>query len=222
MPVLIQGGGGKPTVLFERVELTGFYLIRAYHSAKLIPESPDSEAGHIARLENSILTVMWSTLALEAGANSIAEDMIPTTDFKDFDKCRKKFNKVPGISSVVWKWHLLFKHGPKLDLPLDAPVLANAEKLVQLRHRLTHYSAQEASRKYYYDSPKPQVGPDGRMMMVSLWSADTPPTKVEPSLIESALSDNPAQHYMVARQLFLVWELTNGRDGSVLKEIPSL
>lgn len=71
MGIVMQSGGGKPTVQFQRKSLTGFYLNCARKSVGIGDEKGQIEK----RLECSIMTILWATLAIESGANESAEDL---------------------------------------------------------------------------------------------------------------------------------------------------
>jgi hypothetical protein len=214
MPVIFESGSDGPTIRYQSVPLTGLYLRSARKSAVAAlatAERPDSLE---QRIEFAILAVLWSTLALEAGANERAEDVFPPSNLDDFDRCRKSFRKPANVSRTIWKWHKLFADGPKVTIPLSEPLLVAAEALVQTRHRLSHYQPQRASRKIHYQPPPPIKMPDGAYHGV-IWSAEMPPVKVEPSLVESELlGDKPKEHFLAAWRVFRQWEVSNGRDGA--------
>lgn len=224
MGLIMKGGGNEPTIVYQRVPLTGLYLHCAYMAAKFAIATPD-EAKHIEQqIEQRILTILWSTLALEAGANEFVENLISNDkDLKDFDLCRKKYKKPPAISRTIWKWKLLFKLGPHVEIALSESFLVDAEKLVQTRHLLSHYKPQDTSRKVYYHPNPPVKTKDGGYYGV-MWDANTIPAKVESSSVErEVLNQSPSQFYMTSRNVFLQWELKNGRDGTDLaKAIPIL
>jgi hypothetical protein len=174
------------------------------------------------RLELSIMTILWATLALEAGATETAEDIISASDLTIFDQCRKQYKKPDKISKTVWKWHWLFKAGPKVEIPPTDPFFVAAEELIQLRHLLTHYKPQNTARKLYYQPTPPVLKEDGYSHSTA-WSVDMHPTRVEPSLVESLLNQSASKHYMAAREVFFQWELKNGRDETEIdKAFPKL
>ena len=200
MPLIMEFGAGGPTIRYNTVQLTGFYLRCARKSAVAVlgAEEPSDEV-----LESAILTVIWGTLALEAGAHQFAEDVFPRETLTEFNFCRKSFHKVGGGSQTVWKWHKLFAAGPKADIPLSDPIFVAAERLVQARHGLSHYQPQTAAQKVYFQ-PKPPVA----------WSAFLQPARVEPSLVEKELlGDKPREHFRAAWTVFHRWELACGRNG---------
>lgn len=211
MPVIMEGRLGQPLVRYDRFPLTAFYLHRAYDFAKAVSAAP--EPGDVAddgRLQKAIAVILWSALALEAGANEFAEDVIPSGDLGDFDHARKGYHSPKGISRTIWKWHVLFKTGPKALIPLADPVLANAETLVQVRHQLSHYKPQDTARKIHYEA-KPGVDENGRAWNV-MWDFTQKPIRIEPSLLERQVLTDPARHFRATRALFLAWALKNGGD----------
>jgi hypothetical protein len=214
MGIVMQSGGGKPTVHFQRVSLTGFYLECARKSAEEALGMIDEKEQIEKRLELSIMTILWATLALEAGANEKAEDIISAANLTIFDQCRKQYKKPDKLSKTAWKWHWLFKVGPKVEIPPSDPPFVAAEELIQLRHSLTHYKPQDVARKVYFEPTPPVLKEDG-FYHSSVWSIDMKPSKIEPSLVEAAVLHQPAaKHYMAAREVFFQWELKNGRDGT--------
>lgn len=223
MGVVMQGGGTQPTVCYQRIKLTGLYLRCARKSAQRAVEIADIPEQREECLEHTIQTILWSVLSLEAGVNEFAEDVIAVSDLEDFDQCRKRFHKPKNISKTIWKWHLLFKLGPKQDVPLTDPILHKAEMLVQTRHHLAHYRPQETSRKLHFHPGPAEPQEDGKVFQV-MWHAGMVPTTIEPALVEQELlGDKPKQHFLAARDVFLQWELNNGGDGSSLAEaIPGL
>lgn len=203
MGVVMQGGGNQPTVSYQRIKLTALYLRCARKSAQRAIEIADIPEQIDEYLEYSIQTILWSVLSLEAGVNELAEDVIAVSDLGDFDRCRKKFHNAGNVSRTIWKWHLLFKLGPKQDVPLSDPALQKAEMLVQTRHHLAHYRPQETSRKLYFHPGPAEPQKDGKVFQV-MWHAGMEPTKIEPSLVEQELlGDKPKQHFLAARDVFL-------------------
>lgn len=224
MGLIMKGGGNQPTILYERVPLTVFYLNCAYKAAKSALVALDKPKQIEQQIEERVLTILWSTLALEAGANEFIENLISDDkEIKDFDLCRNKYKRPAAISRTIWKWKLLFKLGCHAEITLSEPFLVDAEKLVQTRHLLSHYKPQDTSRKFYYN-PNPPIKTVSGGYFGVMWYATTVLDKVEPSSIEkTVLNQSPNNFFMAARSVFLEWELKNGRDGSDLnKAIPSL
>jgi len=223
MPVIMQSQGDGPTIQYRRIQLTGLYLRSARKAAATALSISDSNENLDERVELGILAVIWSTLALEAGANQFAEDVFSKHNLNDFDKCKKLFQKPPHISKIVWKWHKLFAEGPKVPIDLSDLLLVEAERLVQLRHKLSHYRPQDASQKLYYQPTPPVKQPNG-MFSREMWNAGMKPIKVEPSLVEKELVANKSrENYLAAWNVFNRWELAYGRGSSNLQEnIPSL
>lgn len=202
MPLRMKFGGGGPTVWYNTVQLTGFHLRCARKSAVSALAIGDGADRSDERIELAILTMIWATLALEAGVHQYAEDVFPIESLDDFNFCRKSFHKPKGGSQTVWKWQKLFAAGPKVDIALSDPVLVAAEALVQARHGLSHYRPQIAAQKLYF-RPEPPV----------VLSAYMQPTRVEPSLVEKELlGDRPREHFLAAWTVFYRWELACGRD----------
>lgn len=213
MELIIKAGYAEETIRTDYVELAGFHLRRAYRNAKWLADNP-APADLDDQLEHSILAVHWSILTLETAVNSIGADVVPESEYSDFVRCRKNFHKPAAISSLVWKWHWLFKLGAKKEIAPSDSIFLAVEQLVQLRHRLTHYSAQDAVRRIFFPPPTPEIGPDGSVE-IRIWNDDTQPSRVEPSLVERAfLSDEKPRHYMAARQLIIEWHLANGGDAT--------
>lgn len=223
MGIMIQSGGGKLTVHYQRVSLTGFYLNCARKSAAAALEVGDDREQIEKRLELSIMTILWATLALESGANENAENLISDADLTAFDNCRKHYKKPNKLSKTVWKWYWLFKVGPKVEMPPSDPLFVAAEELIQLRHNLTHYKPQDTARKVYYEPPPPVHKEDG-FTYITVFSPDMKPSKIEPSLVETAVLRQPAaKHYMAAREIFVQWELKNSREtGKIENAFPPL
>lgn len=219
MPVVMEGRGNGPTVRYERIQLTGLYLRGARRSAASALAITETSDRLDARLELAILAVIWSTLALEAAANQLAEDVFSGATLTDFDRCRKSFRKPKNVSATVWKWHKLFTEGPKVAVALSDCVLVAAERLVQTRHMLCHYRPQDTSQKIFYEPPPPVKTADG-MYYREMWSAEMTPAKVEPALVErELLGDKPGEHFRAAWDVFHEWELAYGGDGSNLERI---
>ena len=177
MGTIMQSGGGKPTVLFQPVSLTGFYLGRARKSAESALEISDATEQIDQRVELAILTILWATLALESGSNEQAENILPVAHLKNFDQCTKQYKKQDKLSKTIWKWHWLFKLGPKVEMPLTDPFFVAAEELIQLRHLLTHYKPQNTARKSYYQPTPPVLKEDGYDYSTA-WSVDMRPIRV--------------------------------------------
>jgi hypothetical protein len=209
MPLIMKFGGGGPTIRYNPVQLAGFYLSCARKSAAAALAIGDGADRLEERIEPGILTVIWATLALEAGAHQVAEGLFSPENVDDFCRCRKSFQIPKGVSRTVWKWHKLFAAGPKVDIALSDPVLIAAECLVKARNGLSHYRLQDASQKVYFQ-PEPPV----------VWSAYMPPTKVEPSLVEKELlGDKPREHFLAAWTVFYRWELAYGRDVAEFEKV---
>ena len=224
MSVIFECKGNEPMVWYKRIQMTGLYLQSARKSAASALAITDDSERLEERIELAILAVIWSTLALEAGANQIAEDVFSNDNLGDFDFCRKAFQKPPkvNVSRTVWKWHKLFAEGPKVAIPLSDPLLIAAEGLMQARHLLSHYRPQHTSQKIYYQPGPYEKGPDG--MYHREWNAKMTPIKVEPSLVEKELlADKPREHFLAAWNIFRKWELSYGTEGSNLeKAVPPL
>lgn len=202
MPIIMKYVGGGPTIRYNPVQLTGLYLRCARKSAVAALAVADGAERTEERIELAILTVIWATLALEAGAHELAEGLFSPENVDDFCRCRKSFQVPKGVSRTVWKWHKLFAVGPKVDIALSDPVLTATECLVKARNGLSHYRLQDASQKVYFQ-PSPPV----------IWSAFMKPTKVEPSLVErELLGEKPREHFLAAWTVFYRWELASGRD----------
>lgn len=223
MSVILECKGNGPTIWYDRIQVTGLYLRSARKSAASVLVLADDKERFEERIELAILAVIWSTLALEAGANQYAEDVFSNHNMDDFDRCRKAFQKPLKVSRTVWKWHKLFAEGPKVTIPLSDPLLIAAENLMQARHLLSHYRPQHTSKKFYYQ-PSPYVkGSDG-MYHREMWNMKMTPIKVEPSLVEKELlGDKPREHFLAAWNIFRKWELSYGTDSSELeKAVPPL
>jgi hypothetical protein len=219
MPVVLEGHGNGPTILYQRIQLTGVYLRGARKSAESALAFTEIDDHLEVRIEHAILTVILSTLALEAAANQFAEDIFSGTELADFDRLRKAFRKPENISATVWKWHKLFAAGPKVTVPLSDPVLIGAERLVRTRHMLSHYRPQDASRKIYYEPTPPAKTAEG-MYYREFWNADMKPSKVEPSLVErELLGEKPMEHFRAAWDVLYAWEIAHGGDGSKLEQV---
>lgn len=207
----ITGGYGKETVVSERVDLAGFHLRRAYNNALWLKNNPNP-AEPDDFLERSILAVLWSVLALEAGANHIGEDHIATDEYEDFERCRKKFQPPAKVSTVIWKWHWLFKLAAQKEIAPTDPLFSEVERLVKLRHRLSHYAGPDTWSRHYF-AP---AAPKGDYFL--LFNAEDAPVRAEPALIDVFFSAAPPSHYMAARQLLLEWHMATGSDGKELTE----
>lgn len=217
MPVIFEGSGLGPTTRYERLPLTGLYLRSARESAESALAMPLAYDDVEQRIKLSTLAVLWSALALEAGANQLAEDLLPASAFDDFDQCRGSFKRPAKVSRTIWKWHQLFAKGPRVEIPLADPLMVAAAALVQTRNQLSHYQPLRSSRKVHYQPPPPVRGPDG-MYHVVMWDVNMEPARVEPSLVEDELlGDQPRTHFLAAWNIFWKWEVTNARDGSDLK-----
>lgn len=226
MPVVLEGSLGGGSVRYRPIPLVGLCLRSARRSTEAALAVPVVNKKLEERIELAILAVVWSALALEAGANQFAEDVLPKNNLDDFMWCRKSFSKPPRVSQTVWKWHKLFIEGPKVDISLSDPLFVAAEYLVQARNRLSHYRLKDTSQKIYYPPVHVPEAQDGKLYFVSfdVWRADMEPDKVEPSLVEKELlADKPKEHFGAAWNVFHKWELSNRRDGSELeKAIPPL
>ncbi len=219
MPLILEGRGDGPTIVYQRIPLTGMYLRSARKFAVSALEITETSDRLEERIEHAILVVIFSTLALEAAANQFAEDIYSGTTLADFDRLRKSFRKPRDISSTVWKWHKLFADGPKVTMALSDPLLTGTEHLVKTRHMLSHYRPQDTSRKIYYD-PSPVVKTVDGMYYREMWNVGMTPSKVESSLIErELLGDKPGEHFRAAWDVFHAWELANGGNGSKLEQI---
>jgi len=223
MPVVMQSQGDGPTIQYRRIHLTGLYLQSARKAAVASLAISTTTENLDERVELGILVVMWSVLALEAGANQFAEDVFAKYNLNDFDHCKKEFQKPARISKTIWKWLKLFAEGPKTMINLSDSLFVDAERVIQLRHRLSHYRPQDTSQKVYYQPTAPIKQPDGRFYR-EMWNADMKPTKVEPSLVESELVANKSrENFIAVRNMFARWELAYGRDVSEFnKTIPSI
>lgn len=212
--LLAESRPGHPTVFYQRVPLVGMFLAKAYESACVAKGQAPGRDNAKECIETATATILWSALALEGGANEFAENVIPVEKLEDFDQCRKEYVKPKGVSRTTWKWHLLFKLGPKVDMPVSGPLLADAEALMQVRHLLAHYRPQDAARKLYYTLKKEFR--DGKVWQA--WDHTMRPDRVEPSAVEARVIKDPHRHYVSVRALFLEWVLRNGGDATSLSK----
>lgn len=187
------------------VPLGGWYLVQAARHARRaqqsIPKTPASrKRAQEAIFESSFLTVLYSALALEAGANQVAEDVFPDADLPDFEFCRNKFavSPVGSVTRCIWKWKLLFESKGVAISAGDEP-LAAAEALIHARHKFEHYKPTAFAMKAVFER---RATPG----VIILFSDREKPTRIEPSVVQQELAPSKSRlHYLAARAVFARW-----------------
>jgi len=225
-------GGPRSTVRKERFALTGWYLDRARahaaaaSSAQLatLPQREVERAGApVARSDSGVfqhpaehcfLTILYATLALEAGANELAEDYYVDEALVRFQHARgPEFQRFKGMtprpSAIVKKWCLLFEKCG-LRVTCSEPPLREADALIQVRNYLVHFRIDEAgTHQTWWNRAEPQFGPGGSLE-IEVWNAFSPPADEMKSLIERHVNSAASgQHLAAAEAVFSRWDELN-------------
>jgi hypothetical protein len=216
------------TIQYHREPMAAWYLTRAARHARLCQVGTLTVSQHDAEeiFENAFLAIIYSALALEAGANQIAEDVIPDTDRDLFDRSRKPYERVGGLSAPTSKWVHLFKNA-KIAVNHKDPIIAKADQVVLARNGFAHYKPLDSGAQLITDQKPPPVREISREgntvqvqfdLVVPLVAMSN--SQIVPSLVEKEINPIRAKaHYLAVRDLFYHWYKMKGFDTSDLDNI---
>lgn len=213
--IIVRFGGGQPTKYTEARALSDFYLHFAYQhaSAKEPTEFTD-------RFFQVISTILFSTLALEAGANELIETHLSTEERRKFDELFR--TKQKQDSKIMWKWYCLFQSKLNHDYySIKREIFEDINTLASLRNSLTHYKLEENARKSYFSPQKLQKMEDDGYT-IPIVNGGMNPDKVEEDIFERLFSRNPATYYTWARNIFVEWGSNSLLSQKVLSHSPPI
>jgi hypothetical protein len=213
MPTAIRVSAGAPAQIGYNAPLIRFYLHTAREAAVAALALGHGSENFEARLEQSIQTVLWATLSLESGANSLAERLVAPRQREDFIRCKGVYKRRGRISETVWKWQKLFSDGLGATIHPADEIWAAAEALVQTRDTLWNHVPEETAQRLGFNLEGPVI-----------LNSDMRPFAVAPSVLEAlVLGSKPKQHFNAARDIFRKWELESDFDLSEFdKAVPAL
>lgn len=213
--IIVRFGGGQPTEFTEARPLSDFYLHFAYQhaSAKEPKEFTD-------RFFQVISTILFSTLALEAGANEVIEMHLLPHEAQKYNKLFR--TRQEKVSEIMWKWHCLFQSKLNYEYySVMSEMFENISTLVSLRNSLTHYKLKKNAKKSYFSPQKIQkMGDEG--YTIPIVTGKMAPDKIEEDIFEKLFSRNPATYYTWARNIFVEWGSNSLLSQKVLSHSPPL
>lgn len=142
------------------------------------------------------LALLYSTLALEAGANEAIFDELDSADQKAIQKGTGSFKKPKGRSAPPWRWCCLLAHieggSPTYDSLLEA-----TESLFFARNDLVHYDLEKAA------AVEERLLPPGLDAIPLIWPPGYEVIHEEPSTLERLIKPCfAAMAYHTARAVF--------------------
>lgn len=196
---------GSNAVRYFHFSLIRFYLDQAYEHANKSKEG-DKEGRLLA---SSVITIMFSAMALEAFANEISEDLIPKEELNDFVRLRKSYKQKEQESSLVAKLRILFERRHNHSLGEDQ--LNGIEKLVSLRNNLVHYKLSELAGKYIM--PPPQHTNLGNGQFMTTFDFTMMPERIEPPFVQQVSGDAAVCCFNIALLVINLWgTLSSSQD----------
>lgn len=208
--ISISFGAGQAVVSSSVRPLSDIYLHFAYKPASsLIAESD------IDKFYRAVSVILFSALALEAGANEILGlNHLSLTEKALYENLRVT-NKVKFESMATLKWYLLFQAQTGGKLSSEDPNFKGIDSLFRLRNALAHFNVERSATKAVLPPQPPVIGEDGVKRQAIGSVAFTPG-----ALFEEILSNSPAIYYGWARNVFVKWGTTTRLGAMVLQHAP--
>lgn len=160
--------------------LVGLYLEQASINAEQAREKQVEGV----MLSSSVVSILFSAIALEAALNEFAEKALDKSELDDFEYSNGAFKKEKGHSVLRSKMNRLLRRQFDLDLP--AGIGSDIDTLTELRNALVHYKMRKYATKLKVNIPEMPAG----MMVVDF----TAPTEV----IEEPLVTKITAHAAIA------------------------
>jgi hypothetical protein len=137
---------------YKHHSLVAFYLEESHKNA--IQALEEHQEG--VMLSASVISLIFSCLAMEAFLNEIASRVLDDSEIELFLFCKGAFKKKKKESALKAKFrHMLNR---KFEAELDSGLGACIDELSHLRNALVHYKMTEHATKYKVKAPKAPAG----------------------------------------------------------------
>lgn len=208
MPTIYEAKfDGSNAIRYFHFSLVRFYLDQAYKNAI---KSKEEDLGDDL-LVHCVSGIMLSSMALEAFANEISEDVIPKQELNDFIRLRKAYKKNKDESSMLAKIRILFNK--KHDHDLAKEMADRINELISVRNNLVHYKLSELSGRYIMPPPKKTPLGDGRFMSTIDFMVQ--PERIEPPFIQKVNSDASIKGFNTVLSVINKWGVLSGVEDCV-------
>lgn len=139
------------------------------------------------------LALLYSTLALEAGANEAAFEELSATELTSWKKGVGKYKKPKGRSEPPWRWCCLLAHLEGASPSYD-PLTEAAHELFLARNALVHYDLGENA------AIEERLLPPGLDALPLIWPPGYPLVAETPATLERLITPSyAAMAYHTAR-----------------------
>lgn len=201
---------GSEAVRHVPISLAVFHLRHASLHAVAAARAPDGEL----RFKESLLTIVFASLCLEAFANEMAEDTFASDELESFFWLRGKFKTKNRSPAVAQKICLLFERRWSVKLSAHESPLKEVAELFIVRNLLVHYRLTESAAKAYLPTAGARTTSDGGFVMRIDLTAS--PMRVEPSLVETVNERRAAASYNAALRTLKLWNAHAGAPADAL------
>jgi hypothetical protein len=210
--IKVSFGAGKPTQYMSGRPFSDLYLHFAHRQASSLITESDMD-----KFYRGVSVILFSALALEAGANEIIELGHLSENEKALHSNLKAGNKPKFSSQVTQKWYLLFQAKDSGKLPAEDATFKGIDSLFELRNKLAHFSMEKSATKVSLPLGQQVQGEDGMGNQVIASVPFTPG-----NLFEEISVTPPGIYYEWARNVFVKWGPTSPLSERVLKYAPPI
>jgi len=201
---------GSAAVRYFPVSLAVFHLRHASVHATAAACATEGEP----RFKEALLSIVFASLCLESFANEMAEQTLKPDELEDFFWLRRQFRSKVRVPSVASKIRLLFERRWSAKLSPQASPLNEVVELFDIRNLLVHYRLTESAARTYLPLGSIRTASDGTS--VTKIDLTTPPTRVEPSLVERVNERRAADSYNAALRVLKAWNSYAGAPADAL------
>ena len=153
------------------------------------------------RLRNTISTITFSAMTLEAFINEVSENEIKSELQGEFDRTQKTYKKPQGQSSIRFKFCRLLLDKHKFVATIE--LTEKLEFLANLRNTLVHYKISETAGKYIMEPVTKTVLREGEAMFSIDFTKK--PKKVEPPFLEKISPEAGLKSYLIVLDALKLW-----------------
>lgn len=206
MPLIYRVNlNGSNAIRYFPVPLTEFYLHQAHKNAHV----SRTEHNPIEALAHRVSAILFASMALEAFANELSEDVIPREQTKEFNSLKGAYRKKKGEPEICAKLRILFavQHHHVLDPLMEGRM----RRLVSLRNNLVHYKLSESSGKHFLP-PTQDTRMEGGRCVANFTSE---PERIEPPFIEGADNASAVEGFNTALLIINQWSALSGEPSYV-------
>jgi hypothetical protein len=152
MPTIYETNESGEHFRYVHHSLVAFYLEQASNNALQAKE----EQVEGVMLSSSMVSILFSAIALEAALNEFAEKVLDESELEDFEFCRQAFRKKRSRSALRCKLNSVIQR--KFDTELPDTIGVEIDHLSRLRNALVHYKLSKYATKLKVNTPKTPAG----------------------------------------------------------------